>query len=564
MDPRDRAYVPTTLGAARAPVPTDGPRRARRGAATGPSRTPPRVAGPTATVWRHGRRTCPALSAGRRVSAIVALVCAGRRLRFVGDHGGHAPSTAPLDDGRRLAGAAPAAADHLDGLPDARRRPVRDRPGPPRLPAPRGRDPGRSPCPASRPPSGTATDGTLLVNPGGPGESGNQILPARYPLLPAAVRAARTSSASTPGAPGRATPSSAAPSLAGGHQRAAGPGPAGQPLPGTAGLRRDPRACAAAAPGPDARVDTVDTARDMDRIRQALGLPTISFYGLSYGTVLGTAYAVPLPPPAAGDGPRRRRRHLRPAGRPGRRAGPGGRTLARAPAGHLWVGPDCPLGPTPWRSTTGLQASIAAHPLPAPGQRRRHPGHRRRPRHGHPVRAQRPRVHPALRVGPRGRSHGDGSGLRTLALEFVVDIDGAPLVDAQWAITCNDTAGHPGPVAAGALARMLAARYPLLGGYAVNYNLGGCVAWPDGRHRWPHSTRSTPHRSWSSATRATRTPRWSAPATWPPPIPTPSQLTWVGWGHTWLLSGSSDTCVQAAVSRYLAGGGLPPPGTVCH
>ena len=29
----------------------------------------------------------------------------------------------------------------------------------------------------------------------------------------------------------------------------------------------------------------------MDRIRQALGLSTISFYGLSYGTVLGTVYA---------------------------------------------------------------------------------------------------------------------------------------------------------------------------------------------------------------------------------------------------------------------------------
>jgi len=29
-------------------------------------------------------------------------------------------------------------------------------------------------------------------------------------------------------------------------------------------------------------------------------------------------------------------------------------------------------------------------------------------------------------------THGDGSGLRELALGFVVDIDGAPLVDAQW------------------------------------------------------------------------------------------------------------------------------------
>ena len=36
--------------------------------------------------------------------------------------------------------------------------------------------------------SGAAPDGTLVMNPGGPGESGNQILPVEYPLLPAVVR----------------------------------------------------------------------------------------------------------------------------------------------------------------------------------------------------------------------------------------------------------------------------------------------------------------------------------------------------------------------------------------
>ena len=51
---------------------------------------------------------------------------------------------------------------------------------------------------------------------------------------------------------------------------------------------------------------------------------------------------------------------------------------------------------------------------------------------------------------------GDGAPLRSLALDFVLDIDGAPLVDAQWAIICNDTVGHTGPRAAGTLARSLA------------------------------------------------------------------------------------------------------------
>ena len=65
---------------------------------------------------------------------------------------------------------------------------------------------------------------------------------------------------------------------------------------------------------------------------------------------------------------------------------------------------------------------------------------------------------PAYESALVAASQGDGSQLRTLAREFVVDIDGAPLVDAQWAITCNDTVDHPGPRAAGTLARTIADR----------------------------------------------------------------------------------------------------------
>ena len=85
-----------------------------------------------------------------------------------------------------------------------------------------------------------------------------------------------------------------------------------------------------------------------------------------------------------------------------------------------------------------------------------------------------PSYYPALIAA----EHGNGAPLRTLALDFATDTDGAPLVDPLWAITCNDAAAHPGPVAAGDLARTLDARYPLIGAYAVTYTMGGCVAWP--------------------------------------------------------------------------------------
>ena len=100
-----------------------------------------------------------------------------------------------------------------------------------------------------------------------------------------------------------------------------------------------------------------------------------------------------------------------------------------------------------------------------------------------------PRVHPVVLHGAGGGRARQRAPLRNLALEFATDIDGAPLVDALWAITCNDAAVHPGPVAAGNLARALDARYPLIGAYSVTYTMGGCVAWPTARSRSPTSTR---------------------------------------------------------------------------
>ena len=47
-------------------------------------------------------------------------------------------------------------------------------------------------------------------------------------------------------------------------------------------------------------------------------------------------------------------------------------------------------------------------------------------------------------------------------------------------------------------------------------------------------------------------------------FPHATLLTWTGWGHTWLLSGAGDACMQQAVTTYLSGGGLPPAGTLCH
>ena len=415
------------------------------------------------------------------------------------------------------------------------------------------------------PATGTDPGGrTLLVNPGGPGESGNQILPIEYPLLPASVRASFDVVSFDPRGTGASDPLQCGTSLAGVTSALPVPAAPGAPLPGTKVFAGIPPACQAAAPALTPEVDTVATARDMDRIRQALGLSVVSFYGLSYGTVLGTVYASLFP------------RHLQAMvldGAVDMYASLATQAAEQAPAAERSVThlldacsatPSCPLGADPTSFFTHLVASMTAHPLPAPGDGDNTPVTVGDLDTATLFAISVPGFTPLYDSALVSASHGDGSGLRSLALEFVVDIDGAPLVDAQWAITCNDTTGHPGPLAAGRLARTLAARYPLIGGYAVNYNLGGCLVWPDGTH--PVGAVHPDHAPGVLVLGNTGDPntpliggRHLAAA-----FPRAVQLTWVGWGHTWLLSGNTDTCMQSHVSAYLATGTLPAPGTVCH
>jgi pimeloyl-ACP methyl ester carboxylesterase len=411
--------------------------------------------------------------------------------------------------------------------------------------------------------SGSASDGTLIVNPGGPGESGNQILPIEYPLFPATVRADMDVVSFDPRGTGASSPLQCGTSLAGVTSALPVPAHAHQPLPGTPVFAGIPPACRRAAPDLVPQVDSVDTARDMDRIRQALGQDAISFYGLSYGTVLGTVYASLFP---------RRVRTMVLDGAVDLYAPLAEQAAEQAPAAqrslvHLLAAcspaPSCPLGSDPVGFFTRLDASMTAHPLPAPGNGDTTPVTVGDLDTASLFAVSVPGFTPLYESALVAASQGNGSDLRALALEFVVDVDGAPLVDAQWAITCNDTTGHPGPTAAGDQARSLAARYPLLGGYAVNYNLGGCIAWPAGRRPVTalHPVGAPPVLVLGN-TGDPNAPlvgaRHLATA-----FPHASQLTWLGWGHTWLLSGSDDACMQSDVSRYLTGGGLPAPGTVC-
>jgi hypothetical protein len=149
-----------------------------------------------------------------------------------------------------------------------------------------------------------------------------------------------------------------------------------------------------------------------------------------------------------------------------------------------------------------------------------------------------------------------------LALTLENDLNGKSLVGALWSITCNDAASHPTASATAALARSLATRYPLGGAEAVANILIGCSGWTG-------SPNSVAHLSPTQAPTPLVIGNVYDPNT---PYVSAQQLTaaidgrlvtYVGYGHSWILNGSSNPCMQNVVGNYLVNGVLPAVGTRC-
>jgi pimeloyl-ACP methyl ester carboxylesterase len=405
--------------------------------------------------------------------------------------------------------------------------------------------------------------GTLFFNPGGPGESGLELLPVVLGAFPAQVRQRFDIVSFDPRGTGASERLDCGTSTSGATSQLPVPARPGQPLPATPFFTTMARACHLEHAQLTASLDSTTTARDMDRIRQALGLATISYYGMSYGTVLGTVYAELFP---------HRLRAMVLDGAVDLDASLPVQAAEQAPAAeasvvHVLTGcggeSPCPLGADPLGAFTALSASLTARPLPAPGAGDDVPVTVGDLDAATLFAVTVPSLTDGYLTALAAARAGDGSGLRQLALDLVTDVDGSSLVDPQWAIACNDAPAHPGPRAAGALARTLAARDPLIGGYVANYTLAGCVAWPAASRPVEdvHPTGAPPTLVIGN-TGDPNTPLVAARHL-AADYPSASQLTWDGWGHTWLLSGAGDACMQRRVASYLLDRTLPPPRTVC-
>lgn len=149
------------------------------------------------------------------------------------------------------------------------------------------------------PASGTARQyrGALLVNPGGPGTSGLDYAASKRAKMPESVRRSFDVVGFDPRGVGRSS------GVDGGRMGGLFDPPAPEPVPRTPeqergyldGLRELATDCSHQVGDLVPHLTTAGTARDMDRIRQALGQPELNFLGISYGTALGATYAALFP-----------------------------------------------------------------------------------------------------------------------------------------------------------------------------------------------------------------------------------------------------------------------------
>ena len=137
--------------------------------------------------------------------------------------------------------------------------------------------------------------GVLLSNPGGPGEPGLDLPGWLAQAMPAEVLDRFDLIGLDPRGLGHSTPVTCAMRIDQPDLLFPWPGPGGNIDRNVAYAKSVARSCAENSGGLLRFITTANTARDMDRVRAALGESKVSFYGRSYGTYLGAVYASLFP-----------------------------------------------------------------------------------------------------------------------------------------------------------------------------------------------------------------------------------------------------------------------------
>jgi pimeloyl-ACP methyl ester carboxylesterase len=409
--------------------------------------------------------------------------------------------------------------------------------------------------------------GSLVINPGGPGGSGADAAIGSALTLPEDVLRRFDVVGFDPRGVGLSTPVECIPADLKDRVTAADPRPTTPEQMDEAFALQQEVADGCAEEYGDAlgTFNTVDTARDMDLLRQSLGDEQLTYLGYSYGTTLGSTYAELFPDrvralvlDAAVD----------PDDDPRAEAEQQATSLEGSfdafAANCVGLVSGCPLGPDPRRFVEELLDQAATTPIPSAA-----PGETRQATPGLISTAILAGLYdtaswPQLAQGLAAARNGDAQQLFSLADAYTGRLqDGTytNLIDANLAINCADT--DPETAVPEEEIRTLATdwgqRFPLFGaGSAVG--LRTCQVWE--AERTP-----IPERDAEGAAPILVIGNAGDPVT---PLPGAVDmaedlasgvlLTWQGQGHT---AYPKTDCVTGAVNAYLIDLVVPQDGLTC-
>jgi pimeloyl-ACP methyl ester carboxylesterase len=402
--------------------------------------------------------------------------------------------------------------------------------------------------------------GSLVLNPGGPGESGLLNMGKDLSLLPAGVLARFDVVAFDPRGIGKSSPVSCSGDTYN--------GPTPDPVPQTADARAvlvtSDRAYAAACVHTSgalllAHVGSVDVARDLESLRIAVGDRGLTYLGLSYGTLLGATYAGMFPTHVRAmvlDGaidPSLTTADLAAAQSAGfERALASFFSWCSSSGGCVWH-----PGPNARAAFDGLAAAVRAHPI-AVGSRSVGPTEFYTGTFGTLYAVS---FWPSLGRALAGLAAGNGSGMLGLYDSYEHAGDPSFNGDANSAITCldhpvsRDLSSYP------ALAAAAAANAPDFGPLFA-WGAVECAVWPV-----PFSRTVAPvHAAGSPPILVVGTTQDPAtPYAWAQALASQLSrgvlLTRVGQDHVAIFYSS---CVRGYDDVYLVSVVAPPAGTVCR
>ncbi|MDQ2797641.1 MAG: alpha/beta hydrolase, partial [Actinomycetota bacterium] len=386
----------------------------------------------------------------------------------------------------------------------------------------------------------TAKTGSLLVNPGGPGGSGVELGVGLSAQLSDSIMSHFDIIGFDPRGVGSSTPIRCLSDKQKDELNAASPDiltPTGFEA-ARQQARTFATACNNKIGSALADFDTVQTARDMEQIRKAVGDPQMNYLGFSYGTELGSIYAHLFP------------KHIRVAVLDGAVNPLSDDITSFADqlkgfegafdqfAAYCSKAAPCSSLGDPRQAVYKLAAKATASPIPSstPGETRKATSSLVYTGVLSALYSQ--SLWPALGDALQKGLAGDSQGILSLADRYNERVDGhySNISDANATISCNDS--KPGPTDATILAtaKSWKKRFPIFGLWSAP-SLFGCQQWQPHRTPVPLPTAATPNKVLVVGNLNDPATPYQGAKNLAKTMGNTVLLTWDGEGHTSYLQG---------------------------